>query len=163
MALAGSGLAEGRPQVQAKVGPVEFYVIPEIGAGLSLTEAQTIEISPENAFVLIRIPGLKLPDFNDTATGVQVELSKVAGLDGVVARYEVVSYTRTKVAGPMFTGANIRVAIGTNDIGTKFDGRVMPVVGFEMLSFGGHVPISLEIELLAQSRPVRVALIVGWR
>lgn len=151
---------EDEPRVvsaSAKAGPIEFHVLPEIGAGLSLNSEQIID-SDSDGFFIVRIPGLQFPGFNETTTGIAVELTAANG-SGV--RYDIVSYTRTKIAGPAYTGVNIRIATGTED-GAAFQTRAMPVIGLRLLTISEHVPFFLEIEFLDTNRPVKASLIITW-
>ncbi len=141
----------------AKVGPIQFHVLPEIGAGLSLNSEQIID-SDSDAFFMVRIPGLQFPGFNETTTGIAVELTAANG-SGV--RYDIVSYTRTKIAGPAYTGVNIRIATGTAD-GAAFQTRAMPVIGLRLLTISDHVPFFLEVEFLDTNKPVKASLIITW-
>lgn len=145
----------------AKAGPVEFHIVPEIGAGVFLEDDQVVSFPGTDAFFLFRLPGLQFPGWNQTVTGVQVELSDApAGTKGV--RYSILSYTRTKVVGPAYTGANVRIAQGASEVGTELDARVMPVVGLRMLTIAERVPFFLEVEFLDNNRPVKASLILTW-
>ena len=51
---------EDRPLVEmtkASAGPIEFHVIPEIGAGILLRGDQTLTFDRSDGFFLVRIPG----------------------------------------------------------------------------------------------------------
>lgn len=149
-------LATAEPK---KAGPVEFHVIPELGAGVFLQD-NVIEFSKNTGFVMIRFPGLVLPNFNGTSSGLQFEFMNAPV--GLGVEYSILSYTRTKVAGPMYTGGNIRIARGFSSEGAAFDAEVTAVIGLKLLTLGGHVPIKLEIELLEQDRPVKALLVLTW-
>lgn len=163
--LSAPALSQGdRPIVEMvteKAGPIEFHVIPEVGAGVLLRDDQVVSFDRSDAFVIVRIPGLRFPGWNETSTGLQLELSDTPGLDRGI-RYDIISYTRTKIAGPAYTGANVRFARGTTDIGTELKARVMPVVGIRMFTIAEHVPCSLEIELFDDNRPFKAAMILTW-
>lgn len=144
-----------------KAGPIEFHVLPEIGVGLLLRDDQIISGSASGAFFIVRIPGLQFPGVNQTTTGIQVELtSPPAGVAGI--RYDIVSYTRTKIAGPAYTGANIRIASGGSSLGASFSAHVSPIVGIKILTIASHVPFFLEFEFLDTNKPVKASLIVTW-
>ncbi len=145
----------------AKAGPIEFHIVPEIGAGVFLEDAQVVSFGGNDAFFLFRIPGLQFPGMNDTVTGIQVEISDAPpGVKGV--KYDILSYTRTKIAGPAYTGANIRIAQGASELGAAFNARIMPVVGLRMWTVAEHVPFFLEVEFLDNNRPVKASLIITW-
>ncbi len=147
-----------------KIGPVDFHVVPEIGAGVLLRDDQIIEFDASDAFVLFRIPGLRFPGWNETVTGLQIELTSVPSpAPGSALRYDIVSYTRTKIAGPAYTGANVRIAQGTTDTPADLGARVMPVIGIRMFTISEHVPFSFEVELFDQNRPVKAAIIITWQ
>ena len=158
---------EGLAQVaneDTKLGPVTFHVVPELGAGVLLRDDQVIGFDASDGFFMVRIPGLRFPGWNQTVTGVQVEFTQApTATPGAALRYDILSYTRTKVAGPMFTGANLRIARGTTDTGTELGARVMPVVGVRMFTIAERVPFVLEVELFDQNRPVKALIIVTWK
>lgn len=163
-ALAQNEPDDPQPKVtsrEAKIGPIEFHVVPEIGVGVFLEDDQVVSFGGNDSYFIFRIPGLQFPGMNNTAAGVQVELSDAPpGSKGV--KYDLVSYVRTKIAGPAFTGANIRIVRGGSELGAAIDARVMPVVGLRMWTIGGHVPFSLEVEFLDNNRPVKASLIITW-
>lgn len=164
MFLARSSMAQdekGKMPVAAKAGPIAFHVVPEIGAGIFLEDDQVVSFGGTDGYILFRIPGLNFPGMNETVTGVQVELSQApAGVTGV--RYDILSYTRTKIAGPAYTGANIRIAGGTSETGADLGARVMPMVGLRLWTISDHVPFFLEVEFLDTNRPVKAALVLTW-
>lgn len=153
-----------KPNVTSKsvtVGPIEFHVVPEIGAGIFLEDSDVVSFGGTDAFFLLRIPGLLFPNWNGTETGVQVELSDAPpGTLGL--RYSILSYTRTKIAGPAYTGVNIRIARGASEAGAEFSAKVTAVVGLRMWTIGGHVPFNLEVEFADDNRPLKAALIITW-
>ena len=155
---------EDSPKVttkSAKAGPIEFHIVPEIGGGVFLEDDQVVNFGGNDAFFLFRIPGLRFPGMNNTVTGIQVELSDAPpGVVGV--KYDILSYTRTKIAGPAYTGANIRIAQGASELGATFNPRIMPVVGLRMWTVAEHVPFFLEVEFLDNNRPVKASLIITW-
>ena len=152
------------PNVTSKsvqAGPIEFHVVPELGAGVFLEDSQVVSFGGTDAFFLFRIPGLIFPNWNGTETGFQVELSDAPpGTLGV--RYSIMSYTRTKIAGPAYTGVNIRLARGASEIGAEFSAKATAVVGLRMWTIGGHVPFNLEVEFADDNRPLKAALIITW-
>ena len=152
---------DDKPNVTAKsvqAGPIEFHVVPELGIGIVLEDSQVIAFGGTNAFFLVRIPGLQFPQMNKTSTGVQVEFSNVPG--GV--RYDILSYTRTRVAGPVYTGFNARIAKGASGLGAALSGQLTPVVGFHLLTISNHVPFFFEVEFAAENRPVKAEMIITW-
>ena len=145
-----------------RAGPVEFHVMPEIGVGVFLEDDQVIRAGGTDAFFLVRIPGLRFPGINGTVTGIQVEFSQTtAGALGI--QYDILSYTRTKIAGGAYTGANIRIVQGASEIGAAVDPRIMPVVGLKMWTVAERVPFFLEVEFLDNNRPLKASLIITWR
>ena len=155
---------EEEPRVvsaSAKAGPIEFHVLPEIGVGLLLKDDQIITRgSASDSFFVFRIPGLQFPGFNETTTGIQIEFSAPSGVAGI--RYDIVSYTRTKIAGPAYTGANIRIAAGDSSLGASFQTHVSPIIGIRFMTIAGHVPFFLEFEFLDTNKPVKASFIVTW-
>ncbi len=153
---------EEAPRVQMiteQAGPLEWHVIPEFGAGVLLRDDQTIALDLSGLFILARIPGLRFPGWNETTTGLQLELSDAPGR---VIRYDIFSYTRTKIAGPAYTGANLRFIRGATEIGAEFKVRIMPVIGIKILTIAGHVPFSLEVEFFDDRRPFKAAIVISW-
>lgn len=161
LALTASAEAQKVTTNSAEAGPVKFEIVPEIGAGVFLQDSQTVSFGGTDAFFLFRLPGLQFPGMNQTVTGVQVEVSDASpGVKGV--KYDILSYTRTKIAGPAYTGANVRIAQGSSETGAALDARVMPVVGLRLLTISEHVPFFLEVEFLDNNRPVKASLILTW-
>ena len=150
------------PEPRAVAGPIEFHVVPELGAGVLLRDDQTINLSGTDGYFVVRLPGLIFPNWNGTTTGIQVEFSRVPGVEAGI-RYDILSYTRTKIAGPAYTGANIRIARGTSREGAELSGRVMPIVGLRILTIAERVPVSIELELLDQDRPIKAAVYITWQ
>lgn len=142
---------------ETRLGPIQFHVVPEIGGGIFLQD-NTIQLNSNMGFFMVRLPGLVLPNFNNTSTGFQVEFS-AASASGI--RYTISSYSRTKLAGPMYAGGNIRIASGEGSQGS-FDADVSAVVGIKLMTIGEHVPVNFEIELMENNRPVKALIIITW-
>lgn len=163
-----TGLAQEAPEedkaprvqmITEQAGPIEFHVIPEFGAGVLLRDDQTITLDMSGFFLLVRIPGLRFPGWNETTTGLQVELSDAPGR---MIRYDIMSYTRTQIAGPAYTGANVRFLLGVTEIAAEFRVRVMPVIGIKLLTIAEHIPFSLEVEFFDSNRPFKAAIVISW-
>lgn len=143
---------------ETKLGPIQFHVMPEIGVGLLLSEDQSIR--PDDAFFMFRLPGLVLPNFNATSTGIQVQVTG--------SKYSLLSYSRTKIAGPAYAGGNIQIATGSinassgEEEGTSLDGDVMAVIGLKILTLFEKVPVKFEMELFENNRPVKALVILTW-
>ena len=50
-------------QVVEEKKPVDFHIIPAVGAGIFLEDSQTKSVS-NNGFFIVRVPGLILPRFS---------------------------------------------------------------------------------------------------
>ena len=155
---------EAKPNVttkSAKAGPIEFHVVPEIGVGIFLEDRQVVSFGGSDALFLFRIPGLLFPNMNETTTGIQVELSEAPpGILGV--KYQILSYTRTKIAGPAYTGINVRLVRGASELGAELSARATAVVGLRMWTVAEHVPFFLEVEFLDDNRPLKASIIITW-
>ncbi len=155
---------EDTPRVTSKsasAGFVEFHVVPEIGVGIFLEDSQVVTFGGNDVYAMFRLPGLFFPKMNETTTGFMVEFSQTpVGTFGV--RYDILSYTRTKIAGPAYTGVNIRIATGASEVGAELSGRVMPVVGIRLMTIAEHVPVLFEVEFLDDNRPLKVMLVLTW-
>ena len=74
---------ENPPKVatnSTKAGPIEFHIVPQIGAGVFLEDDQVVRFGGTNGFFLFRIPGLRFPGMNDTVTGVTSVIVTSPGL-----------------------------------------------------------------------------------
>ena len=135
--------------------PVDFHIVPAVGAGIFLEDSETKSVS-NNGYFLVRVPGLVLPGFFDTSVGTQVELSKAPNVE-----YSILSYARFSLTDHISAGANVRLWRG-GEGRTEYAPRVTPVVGFRLLTVAGRVPLFLEAEFLDDQSPVKVALVVTW-
>ena len=135
--------------------PVDFHIVPALGAGIYLEDSETKPVS-NNGFFLLRVPGLNLPSFFNASLGAQFELSKAPDVE-----YAILSYARFNFTDHVSAGANVRLWRG-GEGRTASALRVTPVVGFRLLTVAGRVPIFLEAEFLDDQSPVKVALIVTW-
>lgn len=154
-----SAFAQGKLDLkkeETRFGPIEFHVIPEVGVGLLLQD-DTIQFDSNMGFFMVRLPGLVLPNFNSTATGLQVELST----SPLGVHYTFKSYTRTKLAGPMYAGGNVQIASGRSS-SASFDADITAVIGLKLLTIAEHVPVNLEVELWENERPIKALLIITW-
>ncbi len=156
---AGNAAAAEDPSVQA--GPLDFHVVPAIGAGVFVEDSDAESSITNNGYFLVRIPAFVFPRLNDASAGVQVELSNAPRLRGV--DYSVLSYARIKLAGNTYTGANVRLFHGAAKAGAEFSLRAMPVVGLRLLSVANRIPIFFEVEFFGDRRPVKAALILTWK
>ncbi len=157
--IAGNTAAAEDPPVQA--GPIDFHVVPAIGAGVFVEDSDAESSVTNNGYFLVRIPAFVFPRLNDASAGVQVELSNAPRLRGV--DYSVLSYARIKLAGNTYTGANVRLFHGAAKAGGEFSLRAMPVVGLRLLSVANRIPIFFEVEFFGDRRPVKAALILTWK
>ena len=135
--------------------PVDFHIVPALGAGIYLEDSETKPVS-NNGFFLVRVPGLILPGFFDTSVGMQVELSKAPNVE-----YAILSYARFSITDHVSAGANVRLWRG-GEGRTESALRVTPVVSFRLLTVADRVPLFLEAEFLDDQSPVKVALIITW-
>ncbi len=156
--IVGDVAAAEDPPVQA--GPIDFHVIPAIGAGVFVEDSDAESSVTNNGYFLVRIPAFVFPRLNDASAGVQVELSNAPRLRGV--DYSVLSYARIKLAGTTYAGANVRLFHGAAKAGAEFSLRAMPVVGLRLLSIANRIPIFFEVEFFGDRRPVKAALILTW-
>lgn len=151
---------EETPKVTSRevtVGPVQFHIVPEIGVGLFLKDDQVVDFFGNNGYYIFRIPGLQFPSVNGMGTGIQFEFSDApAGVSGV--RYDISSYTRIKVAGPVYTGVNIRLFQGVTELGGEVSTRVIPVVGLRFLTIAERVPFFIEFEFGDNDRPLKASI-----
>ena len=135
---------------EAKVAFVEFHVIPELGLGLFFDE-ELIEVQPDNWLGLVRFPGIVLPNLNQTATGFQLEFAKApSDMDGV--NYSIWSYTRTKVAGPVYTGLAVRIMLGNSSIGGNLDAETLGILGFDFFTVFDTAKFSIETQIGKQKK-----------
>ncbi len=156
---AGNAAAAEDPPAQA--GPIDFHVVPAIGAGVFVEDSDAESSVTNNGYFLVRIPAFVFPQLNDASAGVQVELSNAPRLRGV--DYSVLSYARVRLTRSAYAGANVRLFHGAWKTGAEFSPHATPVVGLRLLSIAGRVPVFLEAELFGDRRPVKAALILTWK
>ena len=152
LALATPALAEDPPVVK-------LHVIPEVGYGVFLESDQVIS-ADTSSYLFVRLPGFVLPSTRGTSTGAHVEFSP--SKDGTGIQYTISSYTRVPLTDTLYTGALVRIAVGSGGSG-GFDARATPFIGMKLATFAGRVPVSLEVEFLDNDRPVKAGLVLSWK
>ena len=139
---------------------VEVHVKPEFGYGVFLEDDQIITPAGLPNYGFVRLPGFILPGVRGTSTGAHVEFSPSKNGSGL--QYSISSYTRIPLTDTLYTGALIRVAVGSDGEG-GFDARATPVIGMKLVTFAGRVPMSFEVEFLDNNRPVKAGLVFTWK
>ena len=148
---------EPKEVAPAPEGPkqVDFHIIPAVGAGLFFEASGTAAVS-NNGYFLVRVPAIVVPSFFDLSAGLQVEVSNAPNIE-----YAVLNYARFNFTDHVYAGANVRFWRGGGG-STEYALRASPVVGFRLLTLGGHIPLFLEAEFLDDQSPVKAALIITW-
>ena len=135
---AGNAAAAEDPPVQA--GPIDFHVVPAIGAGVFFEDSEGESSITNNGYFLVRIPAFVFPRLNDASLGVQAELGRAPKLQGV--EYSVLSYARIRLTKAAYVGANVRLFHGASKTGTEFSLHATPVVGVRLLTIVEARPAS---------------------